>query len=64
MTTQELEMQLLSLTPVERLRIAQLLTQSVLTHPAPTETWKNINTLSTSNYSADGIGETGWPMNS
>jgi hypothetical protein len=50
MTTQELEIQLLSLTPAERLRIAQLLTQSV--PPTPTEPWKNINTLSTSSNTA------------
>lgn len=47
-TIQELEIQLLSLTPVERLRIAHLLTQSVPTNATPTETWKNINTLSIS----------------
>jgi hypothetical protein len=48
MTTQELEIQLLSLTPAERLRIAQRLTQSV----PPTEPWKNLNTLSTSSNTA------------
>jgi hypothetical protein len=49
MTIQELETQLLSLNPTERLRIAQLLTQSVSANGAPNETWKSIDTLSIDN---------------
>jgi hypothetical protein len=48
MTTQELEIQLLSLDQVERIRIAQLLTQSIPSQSTSSESWKNINTLSAS----------------
>jgi hypothetical protein len=48
MSIQELEQQLLSLNQVERIRIAQLLTQSIPSQSTPSEPWKNINTLSNS----------------
>jgi hypothetical protein len=44
MSIQELEQQLLNLDQSERIRIADLLTQSIPSHSS--ETWKDITTLS------------------